>query len=210
MSTLYATDEDIAVRASADYALLCPNDQTIAEGADGAFLASDRWTLRSATVDFQARGLLPGHLVLLTGIGPDGEQFVVESTGPGSVRLRRKGMGTGVGEPPGPIAGGSGLTFKAATLGPQIALAVDDLTRRFGIVRPLVDPGELRDSVVLTVLYRQYLGASRELGSGSDSFAAKAHIVQNELDDLMGRLILRTTPALGDPPITRFNTRMSR
>ena len=32
---VYATDEDIALRASADFAILCPKDQCLAYGNDG-------------------------------------------------------------------------------------------------------------------------------------------------------------------------------
>lgn len=210
MSTPYATDEDIALRASVDFSLICPYDQTITEGTDGAFLANDRWTLRSSSADFQARGLMPGHLVQIAENGPDGATFVVESAGPIDVRLRRKGLPGGIGEPPGPIAGRSGLSFRVVTLGPQVALAVDDLTRRFGISRPLDDPGELRDAVVLTVLHRQYLSSSREQGGRHDEFAAKAAIAKEALDELLARLTIRTASITGTPPTTRFNTRMSR
>src|SRR5947199_54246 len=51
-TTLYATDEDIVLRASADFALLCPRDQKLASGTDGTFMPDDRWTLHSTAVDF--------------------------------------------------------------------------------------------------------------------------------------------------------------
>src|SRR3954467_9712135 len=35
--TAYATDEDIALRASADYSILCPRDQKLGWGNDGVF-----------------------------------------------------------------------------------------------------------------------------------------------------------------------------
>ena len=35
--SVYACDEDIALRASADFAILCPKDQCLAYGTDGAF-----------------------------------------------------------------------------------------------------------------------------------------------------------------------------
>ena len=64
---IYATDEDIALRATADFAILCPRDQKLAAGSDGSFDPSDRWTLQSASVDFSAQGVLPGQVVQLLG-----------------------------------------------------------------------------------------------------------------------------------------------
>lgn len=221
----FATDEDVALRASADFAILCPRDQKVASGTDGAFFASDRWTLTSTTVDFHALGVAAGQVVQIeaTGSGqPGGEGLAVVSTAPGSVTLRRKGQPSGVGMPPGPAAGLGGVRFKVTTLGPQIALATADINRRFGIANglypgrnasELADPGELRDAVVLTVLYRQYLDASREVDGPTDSFAAKARAAKADLDDLLARLALHWNRARGDdlgPPTTRFSTRMSR
>jgi hypothetical protein len=223
LPTPYATDEDIALRASADFTLLCPRDQKVASGSDGAFSASAPWTLTSATVDFQALGVAAGQVVHLRSPGtgqPAGEDLVVVATAPGAVTLRRKGEPAEVGMPPG-AAGLSGVKFSILTLGPQIALASADVNRRFGIANglypghsasELADPTELRDAVVLTILYRQYLTASRE-AAPSEEFAAKAQAAKGDLDDLLARLSLHWNRANGeDPgtPTTRFSTRMSR
>ncbi len=228
MPTPYATDEDIALRASADFTLLCPRDQKVASGSDGAFSSSDPWTLTSATADFQALGVAAGQVVQIksTGSGqPTDQDLVVVGTGPGAVTLRRKGQPAGVGMPPG--AGGlSGLKFNTWTLGPQIALASTDINHRFGITdgrypghvaAELADPTELRDAVVLTVMYRQYLGISRVMNESpdmpGDNFAARARAIKAELDDLLARLALHWNPAPAgglDSPTTRFSTRMSR
>jgi hypothetical protein len=68
--------------------------------------------------------------------------------------------------------------------------------------------------VVLSVLYRQYLDASREVAGPADTFAAKAQVVKAELDDLLARLAVHWNRACGDDdlgsPSTRFSTRMSR
>jgi hypothetical protein len=226
-TVLYATDEDIALRASADYRLLCPKDQQIAIGKDGVFLSSDRWTLTSATVDFQARGAAPYQLVQIekpgTGPLPICESYVVSGVAPGAATLRRKGLPTGVGEPPSPAAGLTGIAFGITTFLPQIALATLDINRRFGIsnglyggrcVSELADPHELREAVVLTVLFRQYLEMSRELAAPSDTFAEKAKLMKAELVELLDRLALhwsRTVDGAGlASPSTRFSTRMSR
>ena len=217
----YATDEDIALRASADFTLLCPRDQKVASGSDGAFSASAPWTLTSASADFQALGVTAGQVVQVRATGQAApEDFVVVGTAPGAVTLRRKGQPAGVGMPPG-TAGPSGVRFNILTLGPQIALASADINHRFGITNglypghvaaELADPTELRDAVVLTVLYRQYLAVSRE-AAPSEEFAAKAQAVKADLDDLLARLALHWNRVSGgdiDPITTRFGTRMSR
>ena len=90
----YANDEDIALRASADFAILCPKDQCLAYGLDGVF--TDPWTLTSPSVDFQGNGLIPGLIVRLTQpvtlYKPPGEAFAVDSVAPNAVVLRRKGQ----------------------------------------------------------------------------------------------------------------------
>src|SRR3954452_6256472 len=133
-ATNYATDEDLALRASADFPLLCPRDQKLASGSDGLFDAGDRWTMWSPSVDFAAQGLAAGHVVQLLApvatFKPPGEAFVVASVGPGRVLLRRKGQPVGIGQPPAPAGGIMNVEFLAATLTPQIAEAGYDLDRR--------------------------------------------------------------------------------
>ncbi len=225
----YATDEDIALRASADFAALCPRDQTLAAGLDGAFAAADPWTLASASVDFAALGLVPGLVARLgkptAAFGPGGELFAVGAVAPGRITLRRKGQAAGVGQPPSPPAGLTGVEFSVRTLGPQIALAGYDLDRRFGIddriagSRPvdLYDPRQLREAVVLMVLARQYLDQSRQFASPSDApedwYSAKARIIKGELDDVLDGLALkwRACDLAGRTPATTpFSSRLSR
>jgi len=225
----YATDEDIALRASADFAALCPRDQTLASGSDGVFAANDPWTLSSASVDFLGFGLGPGQVVRLakpsSAFGPNGELFAVGAAGPGGITLRRKGQPPGVGQPPAPAAGLAGVEFSARTLGPQVGRASYDLDRRFGIDdrvagrRPvdLYDAHQLREAVVLTVLYQQYQDQSRQFAGGSDApddwYAAKARIIKAELDDLLDRLSLKWNAAdvaSREVATTRFSTRISR
>lgn len=223
---LYATDEDIAVRASADYPLLCPRDQKLSWGIDGHFSPGDPWTLGSASVDFTSAGVALGHTVLLTQpaalFRPPGELFAVEGVGPAGLRLRRKGHAAGVGFPPGPAAGVSQVEFAVNTLGPQIALACDELNRRYGIddlisgrrSGDLFDPGEVREAVILTVLCRQYQDMSRPSTTGEDLFAVKARVYRQELDALLARTVVHWSPAAGGPgsgsTSNRFGTRVSR
>lgn len=224
-SIVYATDEDVAIRASADFALLCPRDQCLAYGADGVF-AGDAWTLQSPSADFLALGVAPGQVVRLTlpttYFKPPGEALVVDTVGAGQVRLRRKGLPSGVGRPPGPPSDVANVEFTVTTLGPQIAAVSYDLDRRFGIDGPagghrptdLLDPRELRDATVLTVLSRQYLELSRGGQDGVDTFVAKSQAYKQELDDLLARLVLHwkgvADGMIPEPATARPSTRLSR
>ena len=222
---IYATDEDVAVRSSADFSLLCPRDQKRAWGADGQFAAEDRWVLSSPSVDFAAYGVAPGDVVLLTQpaavFKSPGELLVADSVDASGVRLRRKGQASGVGSPPGPPAGVAQVEFAVPTLGPQIARACEELNRRYGVddlvvgLRPsdLFDPREVREATVLTVLYHQYLDMSRGSSAGNDAFLAKAQLYKQELDDLLSRIAVHweSIPG-GKAGVTayRFGTRLSR
>jgi hypothetical protein len=224
-SVVYAADEDLALRASADFAILCPKDQCLAYGTDGSF-GSDRWALQSSSVDFNVNGVAPGQVVRLTqpvtSFKPPGEALVVDSVGAGLVWLRRKGMPSGAGQPPAPSGGLAAVEFTVTTLGPQVARASDDLNRRFGINdrvpgrRPadLFDLRELREATVLTVLYRQYLELSRGSRDQADVFVAKALAYKQELDDLLARLVLHWSAepgVTGTPQVTtRLSARLSR
>ncbi len=227
--TSYATDEDIALRASADFAALCPVDQAVASGSDGVFLASDPWTLLSGSVNFAALGLGPGLIVRLSkpasAFGPTGVLFAVASAASGGITLRRKGQPAGLGQPASPAAGVVGVEFSIRTLGPQIALASYDLAQRFGIDDSvagrrsvdLADPGQLREAAVLSVLARQYLDQARQFAGPSDApedwYSAKARIARADLDDVLDRLTLRwgvASPAGRPADTTRFSSRLSR
>ncbi len=230
---VYATDEDIALRASTDFSALCPRDQMLAVGADGVFATSDLWTLTSVSVDFAAFGLTPGLLARLTkpttAFGPNGELFAIQRVATGAITLRRKGQAAGVGQPPSPQGGLASVEFAVRSLGPQLALASYDIDRRFGIDDcvagrrsvDLYDPQQLREAVVLTVLYKQYLDQSRQFTSRvadqsetpGDVYAAKARIAKAELDEVLDRLALKWNEAdVASRAIatTRFSTRISR
>lgn len=224
--TSYATDEDIALRAPADFALLCPRDQKLAYGSDGAFLSNDLWTLTTGSTDASAPGLMPGQVVQLSKpvsfYKPPGDAFVIASIAPGSVTLRRKGLPPGVGQPPSPQGGLTGVEFLIATLGPQIEAASYGLNRRYGVddlvagrqTSALYDLREIRDATVLTVLYWQYLSMSRDVGEGRDAFSSKAGAFKQELDDLLARVVVHWGPsgqgAGMEPATLRFSTRLAR
>jgi hypothetical protein len=223
---IYATDEDIALRASADFTILCPRDQKLAYGSDGIFDPSDRWTMRSSSVDFTAQGVLPGQLVQLLGpvttFRPPGDSLIVSAVNGHYVTLRRRGQIAGSGQPPAPTNGMLGVEFLIATLAPQIQAASVDVNNRVGVnvaipgrtALDLLDPSELCEAVVLTVLQRQYRDMSREMGNTStDVLAAKAQIVKSELDDLLARTIVHwkaSSASVGDTSSMAFAARISR
>ncbi|MDX2038877.1 MAG: hypothetical protein SFX72_19685 [Isosphaeraceae bacterium] len=221
----YATDEDLALRIHNDYPTICPRDQKLAGGVDGMISGSDRWLLQSASVDFSAQGITEGNIVTLTkpttAFHPPGESFAVESVDANGVRLRRKGHGAGIGQPPATPAGLVGIEFVVLTFGPQVANAAYELERRFGISslenskdpESLVDSRALREATILTVLYKQYLELSRESSGDRDTFAAKSQLLKAELDQLLARLTIHLRSSGHGPGFelrTRFNTRISR
>lgn len=224
----YATDEDVALRAPADFLALCPRDQVVAAGPDGLFLASDPWTLRSPAVDFAAAGLAPGQVARLAGqpaAGPQGELFAVAAVGPGGLTLRRIGQGPGVGRPPAPATEVLGVDFAVRTLAPQLARASADLALRFGVDEAipgrrssdLRDPRTLAEAAVLAVLAQRYLDLARRFAGTSDEpedwYGVKARALRAELDDLLDRMVIRWGMS-ADPgraaPCGRFRTRLSR
>jgi hypothetical protein len=216
----YCTDEDVAVRACGDFAVLCPAWQVLACGPDGAFAPGDPWTLRCARLHVPTIGLQRGHVVHLSGPHPafkgDGELLAVEGASEAGVLLRRIGLPTGVGAAPAPAAGLAGVSFRVLTLAPQIESASYDANHLFGIdpllpVRAparLYDPRELRQWTVLTVLQRQL---AAEVRGDSGDFAAKLKRVEADLRDLQARLTLRWG-TLGDSeqPRSAFTARTFR
>jgi hypothetical protein len=215
----YATDEDIAIYAPADFALLCPRDQALARGTDGSFDAADRWTLRSASVDFVADGLVPGHVVQLLApawaLSAPGESLVVTLVSTGSIGLRRKGLAPRTGLPPGPASGLDGVEFFVSTFGPQLEVAAYELDRRYGVdaSQPgrrradLADPRELREATVLGVLHRRYL----DIGSGLDgTLSMKASLLRAELDRALARVALGWRSQADPVATTHFGTRIDR
>lgn len=220
LSTVYAADEDVAVRAPGDYAVLAPAWQKLAQGTDGVFAAGEPWTLVSGSTDFQAAGVGPGHVVLLrkpsTAFKGSGELFAATSASGGSLVLRRIGMDAGRGAPAAPAAGLAGVEFLVATLGPQIEEASFELNRRFGIdpavpgrsPADLLDARDLRHACVSTVLARRYASEAR---SGEGDFALKLRRAEAELAEALARLDVRWGPPGADrQPASVFSTRIVR
>ena len=205
-ATAYASDEDLAIRAAADFVQLCPADQCVARGVDGAFSAQSPWTLSSATVDFDAFGVAPGMLAVVTlprgASGSFDEQLVVGSVAPGAITLRRKGQAAGVGQPPG-LGGATGRKFAVLSMLPQLIRASYDLNRRFGVddlvlgrrKADLYDAAELVHATALTVLAWQYPAQAGDARDGKDDgFRGKGRLAGKELDDLLARVALHWLP----------------
>lgn len=218
LATVYATDENLAVRAPGDFQALCPDWQVLARGADGAFSSGAPWVLTSTGTDFGAQGVAAGMVVALTGpkaaFRGSGELLAVESVAGSSVTLRRVGALAGTGLPPG--AGGlSGVTFQVATLGPQIEEASFDLNRRFNIdpaipgraPADVYDLRDLRQATVLTVLRSRYQADQR--GERGD-WPRKAAAMDQELSEVLARLSIRWSHAPDNRTTNWFSTRIVR
>lgn len=220
LSTLYASDEDVAVRATGDFAILAPAWQKAAQGTDGAFAPGSPWTLVSESVDFSAAGVHDGHVVQLrkpaTAFKGAGELFAVARAAGGSLTLRRIGSAEGLGAAPAPASGLTGVEFLIATLDPQIDEASFELNRRFNI-DPLLpgrtpadlrDLRELRQACVLSVLVQRYAAETR---GGEGDFALKLQHTRTEHSEALARLELRWGSGPSDRSSSSyFSTRIVR
>ncbi len=220
LSTVYASDEDVAVRATGDFAVLAPAWQKAAQGADGAFAPGSPWTLVSESVDFATAGVRAGHVVQLrkpaSVFKGAGELFAVARAQGRSLVLRRIGAGEGLGAPPAPASGLVGVEFLIATLDPQIDEASFDLNRRFNIdpalpgrtPSDLRDVRELRQACVLGVLAQRYAAETR---GGEGDFALKLANARAELSEALARLELRWGSGPSDRSSSSyFSTRIVR
>ncbi len=220
LATVYATDESIAIRASGDFATLCPDWQKLAYGSDGTFAAGSPWVLSSASVDFAAAGVTTSHVILLrkpnTAFKGGGELLAVDRATDTSVTLRRLGTELGLGQPPSPAAGLTGVEFLITTLDPQIEEASFDLNRRFWIDPNVAsrspdlvyDLRDLRQACVLTVLAQRYAAETR---ASQGDFALKLSQIKDELSEVLARLQLRWGQSGTDNQSTTwFSTRIVR
>jgi hypothetical protein len=220
LATVYATDENIAIRASGDFSMLCPDWQKLAHAADGVFAAGLPWVLTSASVDFADAGVTAQHVVLLrkpnTVFKGGGELLAIDSATHNGIVLRRLGTSLNLGQPPAPTVGLTGVEFLIATLDPQIEEATFDLNRRFSIDPNIAgrmsgdvyDLRDLRQACVLTVLAQRYAAETR--GSEGD-FALKLTQVKQELAEVLARLQIRWGPSGTNAQSTNwFSTRIVR
>jgi hypothetical protein len=217
---VYATDEDIAVRAGGDFVTLCPIWQQMAYGIDGIFAVNAPWVLTSASVNFQSNGVSPNQVVQLTApksqYAGGGQLLAIDSVSGSTLALRRLHKGLNVGQPPAPAAGLTGVTFTINTLDPQTEEASFELKRRFGIDENIVartsswiyDVRDLRMATVLTVLHDRYTSEAR--GERGD-FVRKIDLIKSQLSEVLDRVQIRWGP-LGNSaqPSTLFGCKLSR
>lgn len=225
LTSLYCSDEDLAVRAAGDFGDLVPPDQIKARGIDGT-IENGAWAMTSATTDFAARGVVVGDMVKLWGtkgtvesdrFGPEkpGTWMAVESVATTTLTLRRKGLAVNVGEPVGGVFDLTSASFIVATLGPQIERAARDLNHRFGIdsarinrtTGDLYDIDDLREACELTVLHKLYWACSRQK---DDDWKIKAAWLKKELEEVLARLTIRWGTDGEDRPPTMFIGRCER
>lgn len=220
LATVYATDENIAVRVAGDYRNLAPESQKLAAGTDGVILSGDPWRLRSATTDWVAAGVESGHVVRLNkplaNYGQSGELFAVESVNSDGALLRRIGKVAGEGLRPSPAAGLASIDFVLATFDPQIEECSFWLNRTLGIDpssdarRPtdLTDLRDLRDACCYRVIWLAYAAMSRQQ---NDDFDWKARRFKAEFDEILARLAVRWgTDGDGEMPTRPYFARLTR
>ncbi len=216
----YCNDEDILVRAGGDFATLVPPWQLMAAGADGVFAAGSRWVLTSASVNFQNNAVSPNQVVQLTHPKSQyqgGGQFLaIDSVQDNTITLRRPYKANGVGQPPAPAVGLTGVSFTIATLDPQIAEASFDLKQRFGIdelVAPrtstwIYDLQVLRKAAAFTVLYDRYVSENR---SATGDFQWKLGHIRNQREEAIAQLQVRWGPfGNSSEPATIFGCKLTR
>jgi hypothetical protein len=207
----YATDADLFDAISADFFLLLPDGLKLATGTDGVIARAEPWTLRSASVDFETRGVEPDHPVQMEaavqtntvtysrfGSGEPAfvdEDGVIPGTAPtGGLILRRPGQVTGVGEPYAGTATLTGIKFTVFTFDRQLRNAT---TRVRGALRTLASDAELNaaltddDLVELDVartaqmLYRSKAKVTGTAGTGPDEYAGHSNSFRKDYDDKM-------------------------
>lgn len=219
LSVVYASDEDVAVRATGDFTILTPAWQKAAFGTDGVFAPGEPWTLTSASSDFEAAGIKSGHVVSLRKPSSlfrgTGDLLAVASSVGNRLLLRRIGARVGEGAPPAPAAGVLGVEFLITTLFPQIEEASFDLNRRFNIdpripgrsPDALRDRRDLRAACALAVLAQRYAAETR--GDEGD-FPLKLRRVNSELSEVLARLEIRWNASGAGRETSMFSTRISR
>lgn len=222
LTTVYCTDEHIAVRAPNDYTVLCPASNVLASNVDGFIAQGTTWRLSSKSTDFEAAGVTRGNVALLTApvtrFPGAGEQFAVDSVDSHSLMLRRVGQPSNVGQAPGIGANMTGVVFTIQTYGPQIEEVSYYLNRKYQIdpkipartPSKLYEIRDLRDACVLEVLCRRLMTEVNP--SAGPAALQKYNAYCMERDEIYARLHLRWMPSVyGDAPTTNpFSMRIVR
>jgi hypothetical protein len=221
-SPVYATDEDILVKASGDFITLAPAWQCMARGTDGYFNAASPWILHSTSTNFATQGVAANQVVCLTAPKTQypggGDLLAIDSVSADgtNITLRRPYKDLGIGLPPAPAAGLTGVAFSITTFDPQTASATFDIKRRFGIDENITfrdstwiyDLQDLRMAVVLSVLYDRY---TAELRSDRGDWVRKMGHIRNQRDEIIDRVQVRWGPyGNSAEPSTVFSCKISR
>ena len=197
LDSLYCTDEDIAFRLTKDYVDVVPKHQSLAGATDGVFSAGSPWVIASATQSFSTLGVAAGNVIYLSqpaaSFPPGGDLLAVHSVSGNSATLRRIGRPAGLGRPPAPSGGLSGVKFDVWTFQPQIDVATYELNKEFNI-DPLVagrtpddlyDARELRDAAALKAIIWQYTQSLNERTSAYKDKIEVATALQSVLHERM-------------------------
>jgi hypothetical protein len=217
---VYATDEDIAVRASGDFITLCPAWQQMAFGTDGVFAPDAPWVLTSTLTNFQNNGVSPNQVVWLSApkanFPGSGQLLAIDSVSGSSITLRRLHKDLNVGQPPAPAAGLTGVIFTINTMDPQTEEATFDIKRRFGIDENITfrdstwiyDQRDLRMAVILSVLYDRYTAEAR---TDSGDWQRKVGHIRNQREAILDRVQVRWGPfGNSAEPSTIFSCKITR
>jgi hypothetical protein len=218
---VYASDEDIAVRAGGDFITVCPAWQQMAYGTDGFFSPGLPWVLNSTATNFAANNVSANQVVWLSQpksqYPGSGVLLAIDSVFESSITLRRLHKDLNVGQPPAPAGGLTNVTFTINTLDPQTEEASFDIKRRFGIDENIVDRTstwiydlrDLRMTTVLQVLLARYTAEAR--GDKGD-WVRKIDLIRCELSGVLDRVEVRWGKyGTSEPPTTvGFGMRLVR
>lgn len=210
-----------------DFATLAMDDSSLARGTDGTFSADDRWTLTSETVDFEAQGVAPQHVLLITGprdlTNNQKLRFAVDSVAGNAVTLRRINMALRQGQPIAPVGGMSGIHFDVLTFAADIDVASFRLKQLFAIDERIVFRASswiyegnedlyrpLREACVQAVLRDVYEREQRDQTNAGD-FARKAALASKRYQQAVDAIRLRWGPTgVSNSPTDIFSTRITR
>jgi hypothetical protein len=217
-STAMACDEDLAEWDANDFWALAPRHQVLASGQDGVIDGAAPWLLSSASIDFEAQGVAPGHVLAILKPARQGHDlFAVAGVDGVTVQLRRIGAEADTGQPPATAAGLTSVSFEVRTYAPQLALSSADIRRSYRLAtnsnRELTDLAEhgeeLRQLCTLLTLRRAYLTSQK---SADSDFSAKLGLIADQVSMIEARLSLAwgSYDAPSAPADNLFSTRARR
>ena len=209
--SMLCSDEDIYVEAGEELATIIPRSQVMAAARDGSLVSTSPWVLVSG-VPFADYGVHSGQLVLISGapktssfqqFGPSGSFFVVDSAANLALTLRRPGLASGQGQPPGPLTGTTaGVIFSVYYLDPNIqaASALVNLELNVDISQDSqVDAAARSQLAIYEVLADMYAAEFRR--TGNEAFSVKSDRYHKHYDDLLAEQKKRKFSGFAFSPI---------